>query len=82
MIEGYMNIKEASDRWGISTRRIQILCSDGRIEGASKLGREWAIPVDAEKPADNRITSGLYKGWRNSQPCKNPNTKENGYAKN
>ena len=67
MIEGYMNIKEASDRWGISTRRIQVLCSDGRIDGASKLGREWAIPADAEKPADNRVTTGQYKGWRNSE---------------
>lgn len=66
MIEGYMNIKEASKKWEISTRRIQVLCSDGRIEGASKLGREWAIPIDAEKPKDNRVTSGKYRGWRNN----------------
>lgn len=66
MIKGYMNIKEASLKWGISTRRIQVLCSDGRIEGAAKLGREWAIPLNANKPGDNRYTTGEYVGWRNS----------------
>ena len=64
MIEGYMNIKEASEKWEISPQRIQVLCSEGRIDGASKLGREWAIPIDADKPTDNRVTSGKYKGWR------------------
>lgn len=74
MIDGYMSIKEASDLWGISTRRIQVLCSNGRINAASKLGREWAIPSAAEKPADNRITTGQYKGWRNPDRNTSANT--------
>ena len=64
MIEGYRSIKETAELWNISTRRLQILCTEGRIEGAAKLGREWAIPVVAEKPADKRITSGKYRNWR------------------
>ena len=40
------------------------MCTEGRIEGAAKLGREWAIPVNAQKPTDKRITSGEYKNWR------------------
>jgi len=64
MIEGYRSIKETAELWNISTRRLQILCTEGRIEGAAKLGREWAIPVDVEKPADKRITSGKYRNWR------------------
>ena len=64
MIEGYRSIKETAEIWGITPRRIQVLCSNGRIEGAAKLGREWAIPVEAEKPEDARISSGKYKGWR------------------
>ncbi len=67
MIDGYMNIKEAADKWDISTRRVQILCAEGRIDGASKLGREWAIPINASKPADQRFTSGEYKDWRSSK---------------
>lgn len=64
MIKGYRSIKETAEIWGITPRRIQVLCSNGRIEGAAKLGREWAIPVEAEKPEDARISSGKYKGWR------------------
>lgn len=64
MIEGYRTIKETAKLWGITPRRLQILCAEGRIEGAAKLGREWAIPVGAKKPSDARIVSGKYKDWR------------------
>ena len=43
---------------------IKACLSTSRIEGASKLGREWAIPVDSERPVDKRITIGEYKNWR------------------
>lgn len=56
----YISIKETADKWGISSRRIQILCNEGRIEGAKKIGTCWAIPEDAEKPDDQRIKSGRY----------------------
>ena len=59
-MEGYMTLKEASEKWGIGDRRINSLCLQGRIAGASKFGREWAIPIDAEKPVDARIKSGRY----------------------
>lgn len=66
MIEGYRSIKETANEWNISPRRLQVLCVEGRIEGASKLGREWAIPIDARKPSDKRVTSGKYRNWRNT----------------
>jgi hypothetical protein len=56
----YMTIKEASKKWNISIRRVQTICSDGMIPGVVKFGRAWAIPKDAEKPADKRIKSGKY----------------------
>ena len=68
MIDGYINISEAAEKWGISTRRVQVLCKDGRIEGAAKLGREWAIPVTAEKPGDDRFVNGKYVAWRKKSP--------------
>ena len=64
MIDGYMSIKEAAEKWNVSTRRIQVYCSEGRIDGAAKLGREWAIPTLAQKPADKRVVSSKYIGWR------------------
>ncbi len=50
----YMSIKEASTKWGISERRIRILCSEGRVDGAQRSGWAWNIPVDAPKPGDGR----------------------------
>ncbi len=53
----YITAKEAGEKWGISDRRIQLLCKQGRIEGAYRLGWTWAIPEDAGKPADGRLKS-------------------------
>lgn len=50
-----MLIKEASEKWNISERRIRRLIQDGRIEGAEKIGTIWNIPDDATKPVDKRI---------------------------
>ncbi len=56
----YLSIRQTSEKWGISTRRIQILCAEERIPGAVRIGYSWAIPKDAEKPKDARIKSGKY----------------------
>ena len=60
-----LTIKEASLIWGISVRRITVLCNEGRIVGAKKIAGAWLLPKDAEKPADARIKSGKYTDWRN-----------------
>lgn len=51
----YITTKQAAERWGISERRIRILCSEGKIEGAFQIGRGWNIPHDAQKPIDKRF---------------------------
>ncbi len=50
----YMTVKEAAQKWGISARLAQQLCTSGRVKGANKFGGAWAIPADAEKPGDPR----------------------------
>lgn len=50
----YISVKAASEKWGISERRIQKLCEENRIEGTEKFGRAWMIPKDAAKPVDGR----------------------------
>ena len=47
MVE-YLSIKQTSEKWGITVRRIQVLYTEGRIPGATKIGSYWAIPTDAE----------------------------------
>ena len=53
----FLTVKQASEKWGISDRRIRVLCSEGKIPGAYREGRRWKIPVDAKKPADGRYKS-------------------------
>lgn len=53
MIE-YITTQEAADKWGITARRVQLLCSQGRIEGAVKKASVWLIPQEVEKPVDGR----------------------------
>ena len=60
-----LTIREASLMWGISVRRIAVLCNEGRIVGAKKIAGAWLLPKDAEKPKDARIKSGKYTDWRN-----------------
>lgn len=50
----YMTLKEASEKWRVTPRRINYLCSDGRIPGAVKIATIWLIPKDAKKPVDRR----------------------------
>ncbi len=52
----FMSAKEAADRWGISQRRVAVLCTEKRIDAAQMVGNMWIIPVDAEKPVDARKT--------------------------
>ena len=53
-MKGYISIREAAERWGVSERRISQYCSEGRIPGAERFGNSWAIPDTAEKPGDPR----------------------------
>ena len=56
----YLTTVELSERWGISSRRIGVLCADGRIDGVIKKGKTWLIPSVAKKPNDARVKTGKY----------------------
>ena len=51
----YMTLKETAEKWGVTPRRVNYSCADGRIPGAVKMATIWLIPKDAEKPADRRL---------------------------
>ena len=50
----YITAREAAEKWGVSERRINQYCAEGRIPGAERFGGAWAIPAGAEKPGDPR----------------------------
>lgn len=53
----YLSVKDVAGLWGINERRVRVLCDDGRVDGAMKVGKSWLIPSDASKPNDARIAS-------------------------
>ena len=56
----YITIQELAEKWGLKERRIQVMCQEGKIPGAKRFGRVWAVPEDAERPVDGRVKSGKY----------------------
>ena len=63
-MDAFMTIKETAEKWNLTTRRVQKMCADGKIEGVQRFGNFWAIPRDAKRPVDGRVTTGEYRNWR------------------
>ena len=55
-----MSVKEAARLWDLSERRVSSFCKEGKIGGAFKNKHAWRIPVDAQKPLDQRVKNGTY----------------------
>lgn len=73
-MEGYLSIRETAEKWGVSERRINQYCSEGRIPGAEQFGGAWAIPADAENPViranrKNRLRLKNRKKRRSCSPA-------------
>ena len=51
----YLSVRETAEKWNISARMVQQFCAQGRVPGARKLGKFWAIPALAEKPQNPRL---------------------------
>lgn len=50
----YMKVSKAAEKWGITARRVRVLCEQGRIAGVERKGNLYMIPEDAERPIDAR----------------------------
>lgn len=63
----FISAKEAAEKWNISQRRVSVLCSENRINGAMMVGNMWIIPSNAEKPIDKRITLNAVSSTSNKK---------------
>ena len=50
----YISVNDAASKFNISKRRVQVLCEQGRIDGANMVSGVWLIPDTASKPIDGR----------------------------
>ena len=57
-MNNYVTSRYKAYEWGISQRRVSILCKQGRIPGAKLVANRWFIPTDALKPKDPRVKRG------------------------
>lgn len=64
----YLKIDQIAKKWNISIRRVQLLCVEGKIEGALRFGRDWMIPKNAKKPLDRRTKAGRVANEDKSLP--------------
>ena len=64
----FISAKEAADKWGVSQRRVALLCAEKRIRNAEMVGNMWIIPSDAEKPQDGRSLRYLEKSGPGVKP--------------
>lgn len=56
-MNGFMTVKNAATKWGVTDRQVQVWCKTGKIAGATMLSRIWIIPDDAKRPhAENKHT--------------------------
>ena len=46
----YITVSEAAKRWGVTPRRVQMLCNEGKIKGVVRFGPVWKIPSGAVFP--------------------------------
>jgi excisionase family DNA binding protein len=67
-VQDYMSVLEAAEKWNITVRQVQKICSTGKIPDAIRFGRSWAIPKETEKPTITRRTKpGLKKKSTSSE---------------
>lgn len=52
----FLTANEIAPKWNISSRMVAYYCKAGKVEGATKKGKTWLIPENAEKPVDNRFS--------------------------
>ncbi len=56
----YIKVSKAAEKWGISARRVRVLCAEGKIDGVIRKGKLYMIPANATKPMDGRMNRSAF----------------------
>lgn len=76
MTTEYLTVTQTAEKWGVSTRRVRLLCANGDIDGVTRDGRRYLIPADTEKPLDGRKLPNKRKRGRFADIFKNIDAKK------
>lgn len=78
----YISVKEAAEKWGITSRMVNYYCESERIKDTQKIGNMWVVPKDATKPDDGRRKKLFVSGEATANACKKDTLKSNEEAQN
>lgn len=67
----YLSVTEWSALHRKDPGNVRRMIKEGRIP-AEKIGSQWVIPADAPPPADKRVKSGKYRGWKRAEKKTDP----------
>ncbi len=56
----YIKVSKVAEKWGISARRVRVLCAEGKIDGVIRKGKLYMIPANATKPMDGRMNRSAF----------------------
>ncbi len=56
----YIKVSKAAEKWGISARRVRVLCAEGKIDGVIRRGKLYMIHENATKPMDGRMNRSAF----------------------
>ncbi len=56
----YIKVSKVAEKWGISARRVRVLCAEGKIDGVVRKGKLYMIPENATKPMDGRMNRSAF----------------------
>ena len=62
----YLKVSQAAEKWGLSARRVRVLCAEGKIDGVIRKGNLYMIPANVAKPEDGRRSKACRK--KNGEP--------------
>jgi excisionase family DNA binding protein len=57
----WISPQQAAEKWNVKVRQVQLWCSQGKIDGVARLGRQWLIPKDAPRPLDGRTLAAIQR---------------------
>jgi excisionase family DNA binding protein len=60
----FMTTAEAAKKRGVTGAAVRKWLANGKLPSAEKMGRDWLIPADAQKPVDRRFVENPIRNRR------------------
>jgi excisionase family DNA binding protein len=59
-----LTVTQAAEQWGVKPITVRSWIARGKLPDAIKIGRDWMIPADAQRPEDRRYVEAPIRDRR------------------